>query len=289
MLGHDHPVGLDFLVECWWEAINIVEGVVAVSILKETTEVLERVEEESGIPVEVTTDPSLPTLASIKIARAPVSHHVLTYNPTKPGVDYHIAYQCGFVLRLFENPPDERYEFGGTESGRQTVQELLTEQGGIAKKLKLPKATVKQLADQFFDGLLTQLRSVPIGMRIDRWIRETYPVLHEAQEASVDRQQRENAQALNPQIRQMTPPLVFSDNASMNAAYAIFSERLLGKSQYVIPYRSVGFEERGRALLGIWDELPSDARHDRELVDAWAEELELSDWCRWVPLAQWSR
>ena len=171
------------------------------SILKETNEVLERVEEESGIPVEVTTDPSLPTLASIKIARAPASHHVLTYNPTKPGVDYHIAYQCGFVLRLFENPPDARYEFGGTESGRQAVQELLTERGGVAKKLRLPKATVKQLADQFFDGLLTQLRSVPIGMRIDRWIRETYPALHEAQETSVDRQQRDNAQALNPQIR----------------------------------------------------------------------------------------
>ena len=83
------------------------------SILKETTEVLERAEEKSGIPVEVTTDPSLPTLASIKVARAPATHHVLTYNPTKPGVDYHVAYQCGFALRLFENPAGERYEFGG--------------------------------------------------------------------------------------------------------------------------------------------------------------------------------
>ena len=179
------------------------------SILEETNEVIERVEEESGIPVEVTTDPSLPTLASIKIARPPATHHVLTYNPTKPGVDYHVAYQCGFVLRLFENPPGKRYEFGDTESGRRAVQELLTEQGGIARKLRLPKETVKQLADQFFDGLLTQLRSVPIGMRIDRWIRETYPALHGAQEASVDRQQRDNAQALNPQIRQMTPPWSF--------------------------------------------------------------------------------
>jgi len=75
----------------------------------------------------------------------------------------------------------------------------------------------------------------------------------------------------------------------MNAAYAIFCERLLGKSQYVIPYRSVDFEERGRALLGLWDGLPSGARHDRELVDAWAKELEVSDWYRWVPFAQRSR
>lgn len=258
-------------------------------MLKETTGVLQQVEERSGTPVEVTIDPSLPTFASIKIASGAATHHVLTYNPAKPGVDYHVVYQCGFVLRLFENPPGERYEFGGTESGKETVRELLTQQGGVAKKLRLPKAAVKQLADQFFDGLLTQLRSYPIGMRIDQWIRETYPALQEAQGTSVDRQQRDNAQALNPQIRRMAPRLIFSGNASMNAAYALFCERLLGRGQYVIPYRSVGFEESGRGLLEIWDRIPSDPRHDRDLVDSWAEELEVSDWYRWVPLAQRSK
>jgi len=258
-------------------------------VLTEITDVLQQVEERSGIPVEVTTDPSMPTFASIKIAKGPATHHVLTYNPTKPGVDYHVAYQSGFVLRLFENSPDERYEFAGTKSGHEAVQGLLTEQGGVAKKLRLPKATMKQLAEQLLDGLLAQLRSYPIGMRIDQWIRETYPALHEAQEGSIDRQQRDNAQVLNPQIRQMAPPLIFSGNASMNAAYAIFCERLLNRSQYIIPYRSVGFEERGQALLNVWDELPAAARHDRVLVDTWADELEVSDWYRWVPLAQRSK
>ncbi len=75
----------------------------------------------------------------------------------------------------------------------------------------------------------------------------------------------------------------------MNAAYAIFCERLLGKSQYVIPYRSVGFEGAGGRLLEVWDQVPSGARHDRELVDAWGEELKVSDWYRWVPLARGSR
>ena len=77
---------------------------IPIQILEETTDVLNQVEERSGTPVEITTDPSLPTYARIKIARGSATHHILTYNPTKPGVDYHIAYQCGFVLRLFENP-----------------------------------------------------------------------------------------------------------------------------------------------------------------------------------------
>lgn len=77
---------------------------VPIQILEETTDILKQVEERSGTPVEITTDASLLTYARIKIAKGPATHHILTYNPTKPGMDYHIAYQCGFVLRLFENP-----------------------------------------------------------------------------------------------------------------------------------------------------------------------------------------
>ena len=133
------------------------------------------------------------------------------------------------------------------------------------------------------------MRSLPIGMRIDQWIRVSYPALHDAQASSIDKQQRENAQVLNPQIRQMTPDLVFSVNASMNAAYALFSERLLSRSQYVIPYRSLGFDNRGQDLFRIWDESPFDARYDRELVDAWAKELGISDWYQWIPFDQRSK
>jgi len=43
--------------------------------------------------------------------------------------------------------------------------------GGLAKRLKLPEAAVERMTDQFLNGLLTQLRSYPIGMRIDRWIK----------------------------------------------------------------------------------------------------------------------
>src|SRR5829696_2355399 len=121
-------------------------------MLNDTTAVLKQVEETTDTPVEVITDPSLPTYASIKIARGAATHHILTYNPTKPGVDYHVVYQCGFVLRLFENSLDKRYEFAGTRTGHEAVRGVLTEQRGLAKKLRLPKAAAKQLADQFVDG-----------------------------------------------------------------------------------------------------------------------------------------
>lgn len=243
-------------------------------------------ERKTGRPVEVYPDRDLETYATVKMAKGSAHAHLLRYNPDKESVDYHVAYQCGFVLRLFANPTGERYEFGSSVSGRDAVRDMVSGKRGIAKKLGLPKSGAEQLTEQFFSGLLTQLRSYPIGMRVDRWIREEHPHLGDDQQASMDRQQRENTQVLDPRIRQMSPEKVFSANVSMNAAYALFCERLLSASQYTVPYRSAGFEEKGKKLLGIWDEIPDDPGRDRELVDAWAQELGVSGWYRWVPFEE---
>lgn len=71
--------------------------------LRETTrQVLDLVERTSGYPVLVTEDRSLKTLATVRMARGDAPAHAIAYNPvadTQP--DYLIAYQCGFILRLF--------------------------------------------------------------------------------------------------------------------------------------------------------------------------------------------
>lgn len=175
--------------------------------MSEVEDVLKLVEEHSGKQVEMVPDSSLETYATVKMARGHMHAHILTYNPDKPGTDYHIAYQCGFVLRMFEASPEERFEFAGNSPGKQFVREQLGGKAGTASRLGLPNSTVEQLAEQMSSGLLVQLRSYPIGIRIDQWIRDSYPDLHDAQNQSIDRQQRDNVQALSPQIKQMTPSL----------------------------------------------------------------------------------
>ena len=68
----------------------------------------------------------------------------------------------------------------------------------------------------------------------------------------------------------------------MNAAFAIFCDRLYGKTGAAIPYRSAGFEKTGRRLLDHLESIPGDPAHDRALVDAWGEDLGLAGWYRWV-------
>jgi hypothetical protein len=116
--------------------------------------ILDLVERTSGYPVLVTEDRSLKTLATVRMARGDAPAHTITYNPlpdTRP--DYFIAYECGFVLRLFANPPAERWDLAPAAQGREIVRRLLSRPDGPPRKLNLDPPVVEQLRDQLFDGL----------------------------------------------------------------------------------------------------------------------------------------
>ena len=250
-----------------------------------TEEILERVEEVTGMPVEIIADGSLQVLAKVTMARPGASSHLLRVGLNRPVPDYLIAYECGFILRLYANPPGERFEFGRHEAGRAEVLQLLKAPGGLAQTLHLAEPALAQYSGMLYDGLMTELRSLPIGMRIDGWIYDTYPSLREAQSSAINEQQRTNVQVLDPQIRGMTPSKIYTANLSMNAAYALFCDELYGEGGYSVAYRTAGFAARGTQLLEQWRSIAPAPALDRELVDAWAQSLGLAQWYRWVPLS----
>ena len=111
--------------------------------LRETTRrIIALVEETSGFPVLVSEDPNLQTLATMRMARGGASAHTISYKPS-PGThpDYLIAYQCGFILRHFAPPPDQRFDLVAAKTGRELVGRLLSHPGGPASKLKLPPSS----------------------------------------------------------------------------------------------------------------------------------------------------
>lgn len=248
-----------------------------------TQEILHLVEQRTDRRVEILPDSSLSVLAKVKMAKGNIPFHLVTYNPNRRGADYTIAYECGYILRLYENPPEERYEFAATDIGRKAVFRALAGNKKI-KRMGLPDTAIRQVAEQLFNGLMTQLRSVPIGLRIDDWLWNECPSLRESQTASLTKQQQDNVQSLSADIRTSVPTTVFAANVAMNAAYALLCDRLLGRELFIIPYRSAGFENSGIRLTELLEEVPAEAKHDRELVDAWAEELELNGWYRWIPI-----
>ncbi len=242
-----------------------------------TRRILAEVERASGKSIEFLEDSSLPLLATLQMARNGAPFHLLRYKPTDKPLDYLVCYQAGFVLRLFANPPERRFDFASTQAGLSSLRTLLTASAP-------PSTHDQELLAQFVEMLhrwaLTNLRSLPVGMRIDQWLYRTYPELRELVAVGIAQQQQVNADVLAQDLGGLSVP---AHLLGANAAYALLADRLLGTSAFSIPYAAVGALSYGERLLALWDEVPEEAAFDTRLVDSWAVELGMSGWYEWVP------
>jgi len=251
--------------------------------LRETTRLIVKlVEEHSGYPVQIIDDSSLSTFASIRLARrGGVPAHILVYRPVSNQTpDYLIAMQCGFALRLFAVPPELRLETGMNKVGLQRVRDAL-EQTLRQNRQTLAASELEQVASQMYGGLITHLRSVPIGLRIARWLCESFPELHALQRSAVDQELAQNLEAARSARGQLLPEVVVKPTLAINAAFAQFWAREYGDPDLAAGYTSGPSAQAGERLLGIWDNTPYTADADVALVDAWASVLGLTGWYTW--------
>lgn len=241
-----------------------------------TQGILKRVEEKTGREVQFLRDDELPLLATLQIARNGANHHVLRYRPSNEPLDYLVAFQAGFVLRLFDNVPAERFDFMGEATVAQNVEPLLAAGQVISSA---DRAQLPEFARFVAQWALMNLRSLPTGLRIDTEIAAKYPELRELQRASLALQQQQNLDLLSYRRGKLTIPTPLMGPI---AAYALFADRLLGTGLYAIPFEAAGVIDRGRELMRIWDRIAADPSHDRELVDAWAAACGMTGWFHWI-------
>ena len=90
-----------------------------------TLAILQRVEELSGRPIEFRPDSSLNLRATLQMARHGAPAHLFRYRAMNERLDYWVAYQAGYALRLFELPTDERMDLRGTGEAERQVETLL--------------------------------------------------------------------------------------------------------------------------------------------------------------------
>ena len=100
-----------------------------------TRQIISSLEEKSGYTVQVIEEPTLPTLATIRIARGNIPAHILSYRPgaKNESPDFTICWQCSLALRMYECPPDQRYLIASSPEGDQALAAILKAPNGIAK------------------------------------------------------------------------------------------------------------------------------------------------------------
>ncbi len=155
-----------------------------------TRKVIASLEEKSGYFVKVTEDPALPTLATIRIARGNIPGHILSYKPgaKNESPDFAICWQCVFALRMYECSPDQRFLIASSAEGDRAVETILKAPDGIAQKYGLNKAQREAFKMQLLGGLITHLRSVPIGLRVSEKLTLDYPELLELEASHVEKE-----------------------------------------------------------------------------------------------------
>lgn len=247
-----------------------------------TRNFLALVESETGYPVQLLEEPKLPVLARVKLADPGTPRHSLVYRPGEDeSVDYVICYQCGFVLRLFDNPPDARYEYIPSEKGQTAVRSLITDRGGPAAKSRRGAPQLAETASALLAGLVDRLYTVPVGLRVAEWIHEDYGELEAGQRVAVVQEVTVAQATLQPDVRERMPPPLFDAMQAINAAQALYWTEQYGMRELASPFRETGYQRAGRALLDIWRDSPSDPGRDRELVNNWANELRVGGWGAW--------
>ena len=231
---------------------------------------LNDLEELSGKPVVLQEDPRLPNLARIQIASAPRPVHVLNYSPgAVPELPYLVCFQCGLAKRALLAAPDERFNVASTDDTYQQVEKLVRDQKAI------PANMISTYSQMITDGLGTQLRSMPIGIRVDRALYLDHPELRDLQRAAAERSMKDNVGCLHPSIRAQAPAPILRATASMNAAFALGWARLWNEDSHNVPYRLAGFLEQAEMLLDSLDAIPDSPTYDRELVSKWATLLKI--------------
>lgn len=247
---------------------------------KVTREIIESVEQISGYRVHVVKDPSLQVPATVRMVSSSMPYHVIIYNPTSnQAPDYLICYECGFITRLFTLPKEHRKVFTGQDQAKNLLRQQMT------NELSLPQSIFDQLVTKCFEGILIQLRSLPIGFRVDSWLHTQHTELKDLQEHFVRSELSKNAQVLSPEIKKLAPSHLYECNVAMNATYALFWSLRLDDARLFLPYENIRQHKMADELLKAIQATPDSPEYDTALVDTWADILNLSTWYRWIPQA----
>lgn len=246
------------------------------NLLPETTHLVAQLEQLSHRPVEFMRVDSLPVLASLQIARNGAAYHVLQYRPSNNPLDYFIAQQVGIALRMFEQPESQRFDFSSDGSGEKNLEAIIRASSNLSAE---DRELLPGFVSSVHQWALLQLRSIPIGMRVDAWLFASFPALREAITNGLAEQQQMNANMLGMQVGGLMPP---ANQFAPATAYALFTDRLLG-TNFSVPFRAAGTLDDGQALLDIFDQMQHSGAYDIQLVNAWARHLGMQGWFQWIP------
>jgi len=262
---------------------NIKEIVtMELKLLNSTKEILDLITDLTDKSFEFVHKPDLPTLAMVKVARENMPCHLIYYKNMSPGnIDHLIAHECGHIYRMMSVPIEYRVIPASNMENRQAAMtKIENELFNLSRDIPIEK--MSSVFEIWFNGIIKELTNFPVDMRIEKWIYDNYPELRKAQKITIDKQIRENVQALSENIKKITPVFVYDASNVMNYAFASYMESLICK-KYTTPYKRTKYPEVGTKLVKLVSNTKDEGyKQDIEIINKWANILGLTNWFYWT-------
>lgn len=242
-----------------------------------TQKLVDKAAEVSGYGFEIVYDQSLPIASSVNMAgRDGREHHEIVLRLPSDENNYLIAWQAAFVIHQYQMPETERATLKPNPLQLIPVKDEL-----LQLHPTIPLNQREAFAEHVLGGVLTQLRSVPIGILIDLELHRNYPELQETQKQSLFNQVVEHIGCLQ-MTTDMFPKTVLRANQVMNAAQALMVSQLFDEEGIFAPYEAINMRPAAEVLLEVCLHQVFDETKDRDVIDVWGKNLGVDEWYQWA-------
>jgi len=253
----------------------------SLNLIEPVNEILQKVKEVTGKDIEFIEKNDLTAYATLKMARKNMPSHLIFYKAEHhEEINHLIAHECGHVLRMFGVSEEKRLiPFTNNEIKLKALTQIEPEIQKLSSVLPFNK--LAQIVNLWHDGIVRQVTNFPPDIMVEKWIYDKYPKLRPYQSRCINKQHREALAGLSMQVMETTPWKIVEASNIMN--YTFF--RIIGLHfgvNYVKPYNSSRYLEKGRKLATITEKYNDSYEGDIEMVNKWADFLGLSGWFTWT-------
>ena len=237
--------------------------------------IAERVEQVTGNEIDFRLKPKLRVRARTSMARESMDRHVIFFNPNQaPHLSHVLAHESARILRMHATPPEQRQVPASTPETLQTARDEIRGQAQF-----LPEQLQHEMIDRWIHGLITQVTSQPIDVRIEEWLFHNYPGLREEQKRSLRTETRTITANISPDVRRTTPDTIFKRSNALNYAYLDHIGGIMERS-FTSKFRQhPEIVALGETISGILD---NNAVSDHHLVNRIAAAVQVRDWFIWL-------
>ena len=237
------------------------------------------VEEATGYRVTIDVIDGIQENAQMISARPGNPVHLIRVNSAhRRYADYIVAVQCGMLLVMWSDPT----KVPALVLDQQKCDYWSKRWSGSKQMESMPRDSALRMANLYLQGLIQQVQSLPMEIRVARICFENCPGLREMQHEMLSTHLRNLTEILAPKIKQQVPAELFDKNVAMNAAIAKAWGVLSDSRLPTIPYEAIGYLEKGENLLAVLDALPENTSENHvKVVNAWADQLGMSSLFSW--------